>query len=278
MKTKISEKQHLLEVLSVLAPDSTKTTLRSWVKQGRVTINGKACRRADIEVLPGQEVSVEPKQWVLGGNIKILYQDHHLIVIDKPEGILSVSSNFEKKETAHGYLKQHFAPSRIHVVHRLDQDTSGVMIFAVSEKARDRLKAMFEKHDLERSYIALVEGAFDEEKGTWQSYLYEDGNYYVRTTNNPEKGKLAITHFEVLNVKKNLSSLRLTLETGRKNQIRVHCKEAGHPVIGDKKYGAETNALKRLGLHAHYLSFKHPITGKVMAFTSPVPKEFNRYL
>ncbi|KAF3362685.1 putative RNA pseudouridine synthase YhcT [Chlamydiales bacterium STE3] len=278
MKTKVIEKQNLLETLAILAPDSTKTTLRSWIKQGRVSINGKVCLRADQEVLPKQEVSVAAKQWVLGGKIKILYQDTHIIVIDKPTGVLSVSSNFEKKETAHGYLKEHFSPSRVHVVHRLDQDTSGVMLFAFSEKAKENLKKMFEKHELERSYIALVEEEITSEKGTWQSYLFEDGNYVVRTTQNPEKGKLAVTHYEVLNVKKNVSSLRLTLETGRKNQIRVHCKEAGHPVVGDKKYGAQTNLLRRVCLHAHYLSFKHPITNKVMTFTSPVPKEFNKYL
>lgn len=278
MKTIVSEKQTLLEILAGIAPDSTKTTLRSWIKQGRVMVNGKPCLRADQEIRPGQNVSINPKQWVLGRGIKILYQDTHIIVIDKPEGILSVASNNEKKETVHGFIKEHFSPSKVHVVHRLDQDTSGVMLFAFSEKAKDQLKKMFEKHELERSYIALVEGEMEAERGTWESYLFEDTNYVMRVTKDPAKGKLAITHFEVLNIKKNLSSLRLTLETGRKNQIRVQCKQAGHSVAGDKKYGAQTNPLRRVCLHAHYLSFKHPITNKVMTFTSPVPKEFNRFM
>jgi tRNA pseudouridine32 synthase/23S rRNA pseudouridine746 synthase/23S rRNA pseudouridine1911/1915/1917 synthase len=122
--------------------------------------------------------------------------------------------------------------------------------------------------------LAIVQGTPDPSVGSWQSYLYEDDYYHVHSTKDPKKGEKAITHYQVLDAKKDVSLLKLTLETGKKNQIRVHCREAGHPIVGDRKYGSAVNPLRRLGLHAHRLSIKHPITGKQMTFISPVPPEF----
>jgi len=276
MKQTEPSPQTLLDALGKLAPDSSRTTLRSWIKDGRVTIDGKLAKRADQEVVAGQVIEVAAKQRTLPAGIKILYNDSHIVVVEKPIGVLSVATNFEKGETVHAILKERFRPRMVHVVHRLDQDTSGVMLFALNEKAKNRLKEMFEKHELERAYVAIVEGSFSEEKGVWQSYLYEDANYIVRPTQDKERGRLAITHFQVIGAKKEFTRLKLTLETGRKNQIRVHCQQAGHPVAGDKKYGSKTNPLKRLGLHAYFLGFKHPISNKPMIFTSPVPEQFDR--
>lgn len=266
----------LIEALSRLAPDCSKTTLRSWIKDGRVAIDEEVVKRADHEVIIGQTITVSAKPRIISGNVRVIYDDPHLVVIDKPAGMLSVSTAFEKGETAFRYLKAVYGVKRVQVVHRLDQDTSGVMMFALSEKAKDLLKEMFERHEVKRDYVALVEGKMEEKKGSWESYLYEDANYVVKPTNDSSKGKLAITHFELIGYKKNFSRLRLKLETGRKNQIRVHCQIAGHPVVGDKKYGAKSNMLKRLGLHADRLSFFHPILKKEMTFTSPIPAEFNR--
>lgn len=268
----------LLDALMLLFPDSSKTTLRSWVKEGRVFVDAASIKSAKFVVAKGQEISVGQKARLVENQFPIIYSDNAIVVIDKPEGLLSVSTAFEKSETAFAYLKRKYYPRQVHVVHRLDQETSGVMIFAFSELCVERLKKTFEKHDLERCYTAIVEGRLASQSGTWESYLYDDSNYVVRVAEDPSEGELAITHYRVKDTNRNYSWLELTLETGKKNQIRVHCQSAGHPVVGDKKYGSTCNPLKRLGLHAHYLAFKHPITGKLMKFTSPVPERFHKLM
>ena len=188
--------------------------------------------------------------------------------------MLSVATAFDKTNTAHSVLKAQFKPRQVYVVHRLDQDTSGVMLFALKENCFEAMKKIFEKHDIDRVYYAIVEGNLDSSSGTWQSYLYEDANYHVHSTTSAQTGELAITHYEVKAANKHYSLLELKLETGRKNQIRVHCQQAGNPVVGDKKYGATKNPLKRLGLHAYMLAFVHPSTHKKKIFTSPLPEVF----
>jgi 23S rRNA pseudouridine1911/1915/1917 synthase len=267
----------LFDALIHLSPESSKTNLRSWLKEGRVTVDGEPVKISASLVRKGQVVALgEKARFTSRGNVRILYEDRHIAVIDKPGGLLSVSTNFETGDTAHAILKDHYKPKRVFVVHRLDQDTSGVMMFALSEEARDKLKETFEKHDIERAYTAIVEGAVNPPKGTWESYLYEDAAYVVHSIEDKEVGKLAITHYEVQYVFKRYTTLVLKLETGRKNQIRVHCKDAGHPIVGDKKYGAKSNPIKRLCLHAHLLAFKHPITNKELRFESKLPEEFDK--
>lgn len=268
----------LLEALALLFPQSSKNTLRSWIKDGRVQVEGIPVKNASIQVLEGQEVTVGQRKKIIGGGIKIIYEDADLVVIDKPSGLLSVSTAFEKGETAHALLKAHYRPRKIFVIHRLDQDTSGTMVFAFNQKTYEGLKDLFEVHDIQRSYTALVEGQMLSPAGTWQSYLYEDSQYVVHETEDEEYGRLAITHYRTLATSKRYSGLELTLETGRKNQIRVHCQAAGHPVVGDKKYGAQSNPLKRLCLHAHLLAFKHPISKKEIRAESPIPEEFYRLI
>lgn len=266
----------LIEALALLSPESSKTTLRSWLKDGRVTVDGELVKHTQELVRQGQEVALGNRPRYIRGGIRMLYEDRHIAVIEKPAGLLSVATAFEIEETAHGILKDHFGAHRVFVVHRLDQDTSGVMMFALTETARDVLKETFEKHDIERAYTAIVEGCLKQHSGTWESYLYEDEAYMVHSTPDSEKGRLAITHFEVHASNRRYTSLLLKLETGRKNQIRVHCQDAGHPVVGDKKYGATSNPLKRLCLHAHLLAFNHPITKQKMRFESTMPDNFNR--
>lgn len=268
----------LLDALMLVFPDSSKTTLRSWIKEGRVFVDAASIKSAKFLVAKGQEISVKQKARLVGNQFPIIYSDNAIVVIDKPEGLLSVSTAFEKTETAFAYLKQKYYPRQVYVVHRLDQETSGVMVFAFSEQSVERLKKTFEKHELERCYTAIVEGKLASQSGTWESYLYDDSNYVVRVAEDPSEGELAITHYRVTNTNRNYTRLELTLETGKKNQIRVHCQSAGHPVVGDKKYGSTCNPLKRLGLHAHYLAFAHPITGKLMKFTSLVPEKFNKLI
>lgn len=278
MKWTVTKPMSMLEALAELSPESSKTTLRSWIKTGRALLDGEKIKLSTLVVYPGQEVSVGPKSHFVDGEINLLYEDRWIIVIDKPEGLLSVSTAFEKDATAHALLKKHYKPLPIHVVHRIDQDTSGVMVFARTDEARDNFKAMFEKHELDRAYTAIIEGSLEQSSGTWRSYLYEDEAYYVHETDDPTKGKVAITHYAQFGRSRKYAWLRLQLETGRKNQIRVHCQKAGHSIIGDKKYGAKTNPIQRLGLHAHLLGFKHPITGKQMRFESPLPESFQQIM
>lgn len=276
MKLLVKDNQLLLEALKLLSPDSSMSTIRSWLKEGRVTVDGKTCKISKFAVEKDQTIEVGKRNKTIDEGIEILYQDHHIVVIVKPEGLLSVSTDFEKNRTAHKVLKKHLYPKQVSVVHRLDQDTSGVMLFALDEKSKETLKNTFEKHAIERKYVAVVEGNIEDQQGTWDSFLFEDKNYLVHSTTNPSKGKQAISHFEVLEKSKNFSMLNVTLETGKKNQIRVHCKDAGHPVIGDTKYGATSNPAKRLGLHAYHLAFNHPITGKKIRFSIPFPATFSR--
>lgn len=267
----------LLEILAQLFPKNSKTSLRSWVKEGRVLVDNVPATRADAQVAPGAEVKLaDRKRWVdkpkSGPALRILYEDSYLVAVDKPEGMLSVSTNFEKQKTAHALVKAHFHPKKVYVIHRLDQDTSGVMIFALEETCYERLKGLFEKHAIDRIYYARVQGKPEHASGTWKSYLYEDAAYRMHETDDPTRGELAITHYTVLETRGKSSLLEVKLETGKKNQIRVHCSSHGCPVMGDKKYGG--TAGKRLFLHAQKLAFVHPMTQKQMTFISPVPESF----
>jgi tRNA pseudouridine32 synthase/23S rRNA pseudouridine746 synthase/23S rRNA pseudouridine1911/1915/1917 synthase len=259
-----------------MAPEASRTSLRAWIKEGRVSVDSVVVQDIRYGVLSGQEISLGSKVHYAKGGIKILYEDSHLVVVDKPEGLLSVEAAFEKTETVHAHLKEKYRPRKVFVVHRLDQDTSGVMLFALTEKAYSLLKELFVKHDIDRCYTAIVQGELKEKMGTWKSYQFEDEQYVVRNTSDADLGKLAITHYEVMGHTKRFSRLDLHLETGRKNQIRVHCAEAGYPIAGDKKYGGGESPIKRLCLHARLLGFVHPITDKQMRFESPCPQAFDR--
>jgi 23S rRNA pseudouridine1911/1915/1917 synthase len=276
MQTTAQENEPIIDVMAKIAPDSSKTTLRSWIKEGRVTVDDRPIKRADHLVHKGQKVAIHKKKNLAEHTLHILYQDDHLVAIEKPEGLLSVSTAFEKKETAHSILKKHFHPRKVYVVHRIDQDTSGVMLFALSDQGYRGLKTLFESHEIERSYCAIVEGKISPLQGTWKSYVYEDANYRVHSSQNQSKGSLAITHYQVVGVSPRYSRLVLTLETGRKNQIRVHCQDHGHSIVGDKKYGSNLDPVKRLCLHAASLAFVHPVTNKKLELISKIPGCFQK--
>ncbi len=275
MKYTSEKKASLLEILEQMAPDSSKNTLRSWLQSGRVKVDNQRSMRANAEILPGQEIAIGPKVSFLRGSIRILHEDDAIVVLEKPEGLLSVATDFESKATVHSMLKRRFHQRRVYPVHRLDRETSGVMLFAYTEKARDALKEQFEQHQVDKTYYAIVEGAMPLGKGIWECLLEEDDFYYVKSTPN---GKHAVTQYEVLKISKNWSLLRLNPKTGRKNQLRVHCSEAGHPIAGDKKYKAVSNPIKRVCLHAQKISFVHPSTQKRLTFSTPLPETFNKVL
>ncbi len=273
----MQEESTLLDALQKLYPDSSKSALRSWIKNGRVTLDGLPVTIPAQKVGPKQKVALSGKKEPLSDEgINLLYHDPHIAVVEKPEGLLTVATHFTKVETLHQALKDRFPGKRVFPVHRLDQGTSGILLFALSDEAKEVLKETFAAHAITREYLAIVEGRVHEKAGTWESYLVEDKNYKVHTTDDPLVGKRAVTHFTLLKTSKKYSLLKLSLETGKKHQIRVHCKESGNPVVGDKLYGATSNPLHRLGLHAFRLVFDHPITKKKMSFTSDVPLSFQK--
>jgi tRNA pseudouridine32 synthase/23S rRNA pseudouridine746 synthase/23S rRNA pseudouridine1911/1915/1917 synthase len=235
----------------------------------RVWVDGEVEVKASCPLTAGMKIEVGKREKAPKTPLKIYFEDRHLIVIEKPAGLLSVKTHYDTDNTAHALLKEYRKPSKVYPVQRLDRETSGVMVFALTEEARDGLKDQLEKRTVEREYLAAVAGTVSEEEGSWSSYLYEDANYVVHSTPDPKRGKLATTHFQVLERRKGYTLLSVRLETGRKNQIRVHASEAGHPILGDEKYGfSGKNPIKRLGLHATFLSFIHPITGKKLSFDS----------
>ena len=211
--------------------------------------------------------------------IKILYEDRDIIVIDKRSGLLSVRANYEAEKTAHhlltNYIRKGNPKSKIKlfVVHRLDRDTSGVLIFAKSYSIREKLTAQWEQ--VEKKYVAVVHGTLAEKSGILESFLAEGGDYKMRSVKNPKDGVFARTQYKVIKASKEYSLLEIQLLTGKKNQIRVHLSDKGHPIVGDKKYS--TGARGRLALHALSIRFKHPFTNEEMTFETKMPDFFLTY-
>ncbi|NWF56496.1 MAG: RluA family pseudouridine synthase [Syntrophaceae bacterium] len=214
----------------------------------------------------------------LSRGLEILYEDRDLLVIDKPAGLLTVGTKDHKIKTAEYILTDYVrkgvlkSRKRIFVVHRLDQWTSGVMLFAKTEEAMGLLKARW--RDTEKKYIAVVHGHPAKREGVITSYLAEDKAYDVYSTTDAAKGRLARTAYKVMKETKRFSLLEIRLLTGRKNQIRVHLADEGHPIVGDRKYGKINDGYERLALHSQTISFKHPATGEPMTFESKVPNYF----
>lgn len=262
-----------LEAFRQLFPESSRRTLQNWLRAGRFEVDGKKILREDILLSAGQVVtSSESCQKPLIPGIPILYEDRYFVAIDKPCGLLSVPLDGERSHRhALGLLRQHKETDQIYPVHRIDRETSGVLLFAKGKQAEEKMKELFEMHDLKRQYFAIVEGRVKEDQGSWDSPLKELPSYKVVAA---EDGKSAITHFIVQRRSAKYSYLHLELETGRKHQIRVHCQIAGHPVVGDVRYGSTENPLGRMGLHSSHMEFVHPFTKKTISFSSPLPNRF----
>lgn len=272
MKTIAQSSGKCLEVLALLYPESSRSSIKQWIREGRLAVDGLSLKKWDGTIEKGAEVILGEKRKWADFEVRIIYEDRDLVVIEKPAGLLSVATAFEESETAHGALKRRYRKQQVFPVHRLDRETSGVMVFAYSPEARVGLKEQFKEHSITREYRAVLQGKMEETEGIWKSRLQEDDAYYVRSN---RKGQLAVTHYKVLRKSKELTYLSLQLETGRKNQVRVHASEAGFPIVGDKKYGATINPFQRLGLHAYLLEFFHPVLKKKMVFKSPIPTKFN---
>ncbi len=267
----------LLNTLSNLGRNSVKSLL----SHGQVLVNHQAVTKYNYLLKPGQTVSIRKVQATntsLLTGVIILHEDEDIIVIEKEAGLLSVSSSTENEITAYRQLMDHVRrqhpENRIFVVHRLDRDTSGVMMFAKSKDVQQTMQNSWKDIVQERLYIALVEGVVKKTEGTISSWLKETTTFKTYSSSRPNDGKLAVTHYKVIKSNQNFSLLKVNLDTGRKNQIRVHMQDIGHSIVGDKKYGSKMKPIGRLGLHAQVLSFVHPTTGLLLRFETKIPKSF----
>ena len=274
----------LLEAVQTLSPGVSNRTLRQMLQRGQVRLNGTTVKVARQIVHPGDVVEIAPQgdsRFALGG-LKIVFEDSSLLLIEKPAGLLTVATPHEQERTAFAYLREYLqkrAPKqKLFIVHRLDKFASGVLVFAKSASVQEKLQSLFSSHDIQRKYWAIVEGRVERDQGTIRTYLAENRARRMCSVADGSGGKRAVTHYHVLRRFPQLTSLEVTLETGRKNQIRVHLAESGHPIVGDRAYGSRQNPLGRLGLHAFQLGFKHPVLGTPVLHTTGVPPEFARYL
>lgn len=275
----------LLEVASAILNDHTPTKVKSMMRHHQFAVNDVPVSQYDYPVKAGDKFSVNFDQSFVvfkHPRIQLVYEDADILVINKGYGVLSMGTNTVKTGTAYSvmreYVKYHNPKAQVFIVHRLDRDTSGLMMLAKSVEAKDAMQHNWNNMVLNRKYVAVVEGNVEQEEGVVRSYLAETSQYEVYSTDNPEEGQLAVTRYRRIAMGGGYSLMELELDTGRKNQIRVHMKDLGHPIVGDRKYGAGSSPIHRLALHAQTLRFVHPITRKDMNFTTPVPARFRSLL
>ncbi|HEV3272733.1 MAG TPA: RluA family pseudouridine synthase [Candidatus Methylacidiphilales bacterium] len=282
----VSKPSELLAYLFEAWPETKRKQVRAWLKFGSVAVNGKVVTQFDHGLKPGDTVTIRPKgmaapETKLAGGIRVRHEDADIIVIEKPAGLLSIASASEEEKTAYAFLTDHVrlgnprGRERVWVVHRLDRETSGLMIFAKNEEAKVALQNGWDA--VEKKYLAVVEGAPAGDAGKFDSHLDESNPLKVYPAKSEgAETRRAVTRYRVMKKGGEATLVELTLETGRRHQIRVQLAEAGCPIVGDKKYGAETNPIKRIALHATSLRFIHPVTRKEMRFDSALPGDLGR--
>lgn len=273
----------LLEYLISVMPDRKRTAIKSLLAHNQIAVNGLPVTQFDTPLKPGDEVKANlSREFRVFYNrrLKIVYEDNDIIVVNKGYGLLSMGNDKVKDGTAYSilqeYLKWQDPRNKLFIVHRLDRDTSGLMVFAKNVEAKERLQHNWNNMVLSRKYLAVVEGQPEPAEGEVRSYLAENSRYEVYSTDDPSEGQLAVTRYRTLKSRHGYSLMEVELDTGRKNQIRVHMKDLGHPISGDRRYGAKTSPIHRMALHAQTLRFIHPVTRKDMNFTTPVPASFAR--
>jgi len=281
----VDKQCELLSFLQEKIENKSKNNIKTLLANGNISVDGTVTTKHNYPLIIGQTVLV---RWSLiriktrlqNDSINIIYEDNDIIVINKPTNLLSVATLKESDKTAFHmvleYVKHNNSNNKIFIVHRLDKDTSGVMLIAKNETAKHILQDHWDNIVVTRGYIGIVEGHMDEPEGTLKSWLLETTTNLVYSSKTEGDGKLAITNYKKIKLNNRFTMLEIRIDTGRKNQIRVQLNDTGHPIIGDKKYGAKFDPLRRLALHANVLEFKHPITGKLMHFEAPIPEEFNK--
>jgi len=264
----------LAERLRALFPEASGRSLKQWLEAGRVTVDGQPCRDGRLEVGADAQVALGGRRRArFPSELALVHEDDAILVVVKPSGLLTIATERERERTAYRLLWDYLAAkqARPFIVHRLDRETSGLLVFAKTEEVKRALQAQFEARTVERVYRALVEGRPAREQGTLESRLAEDRMLRVRSA---ERGRMAITHYRVLAARRDGSVLELRLGTGRRHQIRVQLAEAGWPIVGDVAHGGPRGATGRLCLHATPLGFVHPTTGAPVVFESAPPADW----
>jgi len=287
MKSIVNEQIFLIDGVSSMFPETTRGKIRKMLTEGRVLVDEVVQHRAKHVVEPGQTIEVTgraqgkeaappPSQTKKKHKLKILYEDEAILIVEKPAGLLSVATNKLEDDTLHSrcvnYVRLADERAWIHIVHRLDRETSGVMVFARHERHKTYLQSQFANREVHRTYHALVEGRPAHQSGTERAWLVEDRNLRVKKVKSSFKGaKQAITHWTVEDSDDEVSLIHITIETGRRHQIRMAMKALGCPVVGDELHGAETNPMNRIALHATALEFLHPENDDPVRFEAKVP-------
>lgn len=319
MKIAVPRDGALLASLFELLPQQSRTSVKNMLSKGQVVVNGESVTAFDYPLKKGDTLEILPKgisiaratrtdarEQVEKAGVKILFEDEHYLVVDKPSGMLSVSTargssaksghkettlyailnayvkvnkRMERKEDLLSGREPDRSTAKIWIVHRLDKGTSGAVIFAKDERAKDILQSKWKELVAERTYIAWLEGSVEKDSGAVQSWLVESPKSLKMYSSPTEvkDGQLAITHYKVLQRTRHYTQAAFSLETGRKNQIRVHAADLGHPVAGDDKYGAQSDPIHRLALHAATLVFRNPYSQKMVRCHSPLPESFERF-
>ena len=308
----VSQDAFLLEYLFQLFPGQSRTGVKNMLSKGRILVNGESRTAFDLPLKKGDRITVlskgisiaratrnDARSEVEKAGVQILFEDENYIVVDKPSGMLTVATGKEKKTLyalLNAYIKVNArmqrkedlisgvrpdrSTAKIWIVHRIDKGTSGVLVFAKNERAKDILQSKWKDQVVERKYVAWLEGSLEKDQGIVQSWLLENPKSLKMNSyeNEVKDGQLAITYYKVLSRTRHYTQVEFQLETGRKNQIRVHASyDLGHPIAGDEKYGAETDPVKRLALHAATLVFRNPFSGKMVRCSSPLPECFARF-
>lgn len=281
-RLKVAEPAELMTFLLAKMGGMSRNSIKSLLAHRLVMVNNKVTTQFNLSLQPDDLVSVISGR----GNVelshpklRIIFEDQYLIVVEKKEGLLTVSTGNTDETTAFSILKTHVKKSspqnRIYVVHRLDRETSGVIMFAKTKEVQLILQENWHRIVTRRIYVALVEGQVEKQEDTIVTWLTEnEKSLKIHSSETDNGGQQAITHYRCVKSNEDYSLLEIELETGRKNQIRVHMQGIGHPIVGDKKYGAGTSPIGRVGLHARLLAFYHPITTEVVSFETPVPRNF----
>lgn len=277
----VSEPAELMDFLMQKMAGISRNKVKSLLASRVILVDNVIVTQYNFELKPGMKVQMtraKNNREFKNPMLKLVYEDAYIIVVEKKEGLLSVSTERQKERTAqhilNEYVKRSHRFNRVFVVHRLDRDTSGLMMYAKDEKTQNTLRDHWHDIVTDRRYVSIVSGEMEKDCGTIESWLTDRKLYVSSSPVDDGEGKFAVTHYKTIKRSNGYSLVELELETGRKNQIRVHMSDLGHPVIGDERYGSDCNPLGRLALHAFKLCFYHPVTGELMEFETPYPTAF----
>jgi len=279
----VNEETTLLPFLFLSMPTMSKTEVKSMLKYKHVAIKGSAVTQFDTPLYPGDTVEVNFGRSFYKFNnpqVKVLFEDKWMVVIEKASGLLSVANDTAREKNAYHIMKdyvRHDNPdAELYVCHRLDQYTSGILVFAKDEALMNEMRSNWDFYVKERKYVCVTENIPPRKEDTIESLLTQNEHLRVHSTNDETVGRLAVTHYKVIQTRGRYALVDVEIFTGKKNQIRVHMSEMGCPIAGDVKYGAETNPARRLMLHNYRLTFVHPVSGETMRFTLPMPSVFRK--